>query len=71
MIWLGDFNDINENKEKEGGVQRSETCFSLFRSMISVNGLHDLKSIGRLYTRNVNRSKYNIRSKIDRAMANM
>lgn len=54
-------------KQREGG--RRETSFSLFRSMISLNGLHDLKSIGRLYTRNVNRSKYNIRSKIDRAMA--
>lgn len=37
--------------------------------MISISGLHDLKSIGGFYTWNGHRSKYNIRSRIDRAMA--
>lgn len=67
---LGEFNDIKDNKEKDGGVQRSEVSFSLFRTMISVIGVHDLKSIGGFYTWNGNRPKYNIRTRIDRAMAN-
>lgn len=68
-LMLGDFNDIKDNKEKEGGVLRPKASFSLFRSMISICGLQDLKSIGGYYTWNGNRSKYNIKSRIDRAMA--
>lgn len=66
---IGDFNDIKGNHEKEGGVTRSEASFALFRSMISISRLHDLKSIGGYFTWNGHRSKYNIRSRIDRAMA--
>lgn len=66
---LGDFNDIKDNTEKEGGVRRSEASFSLFRTLISVTGVQDLKTIGGLYTWNGNRSKYNIRTRNDRAMA--
>lgn len=55
---------------QEGGVRRSEASFSLFRTLISVTGVvQDLKTIGGLYTWNGNRSKYNIRTRIDRAMA--
>lgn len=68
-LMVGDFNDIKDNTEKQGGAIRSEASFSLFRSMISVSGLHDLKCIGGFYTWNGNRSKYKIQSRIDRAMA--
>lgn len=68
-LMMEDFNDIKGNHEKEGGVIRSEASFSLFRSMISISGLHDLKSIGGYFTWNGHRAKYNIRSRIDRAMA--
>ncbi|OAP07096.1 hypothetical protein AXX17_AT3G36950 [Arabidopsis thaliana] len=43
---LGDFNDVKSNDEKMGGPKRSEASFNLFRRMLSVSGLHDIKTMG-------------------------
>ena len=39
----GDFNDIPDNSEKEGGPTRCEGSFIPFRSFVSTNGLWDVK----------------------------
>lgn len=69
-LMLGDFNEIKSNDEKEGGIIRSEASFFLFRSMISISGMHDLKTIGGYFTWIGNRAHYHIKSRIDRTMAN-
>ncbi|CAH2047120.1 unnamed protein product, partial [Thlaspi arvense] len=60
---LGDFNNI-------GGTLRSESSFSLFRSLFSVCGLQALKTMRGKYTWTGTRHSYSIKSKIDRAVAN-
>lgn len=39
----GDFNDIIDNGEKSGGVERAEGTFGAFRTFISRNDLFDIK----------------------------
>ena len=39
----GDFNDILDNTEKEGGLERFEGSFIPFRNFVSINGLWDVK----------------------------
>lgn len=48
LPWLlsGDFNEILNNSEKEGGPLRWEGSFTAFRSFVSHNGLWDLKHSG-------------------------
>ncbi|KAF3578110.1 hypothetical protein DY000_02029573 [Brassica cretica] len=69
-IPIGDFNDIKRREEKQGGLTRSVGSFSLFNRMLSVLGLHDLKTLGGRFTWLGRRSKYTIMSRIDRAVAN-
>lgn len=69
-LMVGDFNDIKNRTEKQGGLLRSVGSFSLFNHMISVLGLHDIKSIGGKYIWIGKRSRYSIMTRIDRAMAN-
>lgn len=42
----GDFNDITENSEKQGGPERLEASFSDFRTFLSEGDLYDLQHCG-------------------------
>ena len=42
----GDFNDMLNNQEKEGGVERTEGSFVDFRTFVSENDLYDLYHSG-------------------------
>lgn len=68
-LLVGDFNDI-KNGEKKGGIIRSIMSCSLFNRLISILGVHDIKTLGGKYTWMGKRSKYTIMSRIDRALAN-
>lgn len=39
----GDFNEITDNSEKAGGLERPESSFSAFRSFLSSCDLFDIK----------------------------
>ncbi|KAL0864587.1 hypothetical protein Bca101_043705 [Brassica carinata] len=69
-VLVGDFNDIKARKEKKGGVYRSVASFSLFNQMLSILGVHDIKTIGGKFTWVGKRSKYSIMTRIDRVFAN-
>ncbi|CAH2079493.1 unnamed protein product [Thlaspi arvense] len=69
-LMLGDFNDIISSDKKKGGPPRSESSFSLFRNMLYVCGLHDLKTTGGKYTWAGIRHSHTVKSKIDRVVAN-
>jgi hypothetical protein len=71
--WLviGDFNEILEQSEKEGGIQRREAQMDLFRNTLENCQLSDLGFIGPKFTW-VN-SRFDgtfIRERLDRAVAN-
>ncbi|KAG2303409.1 hypothetical protein Bca52824_032060 [Brassica carinata] len=70
--WLltGDFNEILNNQEKEGGPERWEGSFTAFRSFVSHNGLWDLKHSGNHLSWRGSRHTHFIRSRLDRAMSN-
>ncbi|KAG5414824.1 hypothetical protein IGI04_002391 [Brassica rapa subsp. trilocularis] len=58
-LLVGDFNDI-KNGEKKGGIIRSIMSCSLFNRLISILGVHDIKTLGGKYTWMGKRSKYTI-----------
>jgi len=66
---LGDFNDVKSNDEKMGGPKRSEASFNLFRRMLSVSGLHNIKTMGGKYTWAGQRYSHAIQTRIDRVVA--
>lgn len=70
--WLiaGDFNDLLDNSEKEGGPARWEGSFLSFRSFVSQMGLWDLPHSGNHLSWRGTRYSYFIQSRLDRAMAN-
>lgn len=70
--WLimGDFNEIKNNDEKEGGPTRPERSFTDFRRMIASCDFHDLKSIGNKFSWYGKRHTHDIRCCLDRSMAN-
>ncbi|WZY87924.1 hypothetical protein YC2023_044659 [Brassica napus] len=72
LPWLlaGDFNEILDNSEKEGGPARWEGSFTTFRSFVSQNGLWDLNHSGNHLSWRGSRYSHFIRSRLDRAMAN-
>lgn len=63
------FNDIKRKEEKQGGITRSVGSFSFFNRMLSLLGLHDIKTLGRRYNWLGKRSKFTIMSRIDGAVA--
>lgn len=69
-LLIGDFNDIRTIKEKKGGITRSNASCSLFNKLLSVLGVHDIKTLGGRFTWMGRRSKYTIMSRIDRTLAN-
>ncbi|KAH0902445.1 hypothetical protein HID58_041948, partial [Brassica napus] len=66
----GDFNDIKRSGEKQEGIPRTVRSCSCFTRMLTVLGLHDVKTLGGRFTWFGKRSNYSIMSKIDRAVAN-
>ncbi|KAG7583573.1 hypothetical protein ISN44_As08g030850 [Arabidopsis suecica] len=66
---LGDFNEIKSNMEKQGGPSRPEWQFTNFRRMLTISGLHEIKTFGGVYTWIGNRSSGTIKSRLDRAVA--
>ncbi|KAL0740038.1 hypothetical protein Bca4012_081551 [Brassica carinata] len=71
--WLitGDFNDLLDNDEKEGGPLRWEGSFLSFRNFVSQNGLWDLQFSGNSLSWRGTRYSHFIQSRLDRAMANI
>ncbi|KAF2579361.1 hypothetical protein F2Q68_00001508 [Brassica cretica] len=69
-VIIGDFNDIKRSEEKQGGIPRTVRSCSCFTRMLTVLGLHDVKTLGGRFTWFGKRSNYSIMSKIDRAVAN-
>lgn len=71
--WLitGDFNNLLDNDEKEGGPLRWEGSFLSFRNFVSQNGLWDLQFSGNSLSWRGTRYTHFIQSQLDRAMANL
>jgi len=68
--WLltGDFNDILDNSEKQGGPLRWEGSFLVFRSFVSQNGLWDIKHSWNPFSWRGTRYSHFIKSRLDRAL---
>ena len=49
-LMIGDFNDIKNNAEKQGGVIRSAKSFTQFNRLLAILGMQDLRTIGEKYT---------------------
>lgn len=67
----GDFNDLLDNDEKEGGPLRWEGSFLSFRNFVSQNGPWDLQFSGNSLSWRGTRYSHFIQSRLDRAMANL
>lgn len=67
----GDFNDIINNEEKQGGPQRPEGSFTNFRSFLSKGDLYDLKHSGDPLSWRGVRNTHVVRCLLDRAIANI
>ncbi|KAL2920670.1 hypothetical protein RDABS01_012161, partial [Bienertia sinuspersici] len=70
IVFFGDFNEIINEREKEGGVPRSERCIDGFRELIDDCSLHDLVYQGSCFTwqRGVTMETL-IRERLDRFLA--
>lgn len=70
----GDFNDLLNNSEKEGGAERAEGTFIDMRSFYSEGDLYDLRHSGDFLswrgTRGSGDDTYLVRCRLDRAAAN-
>lgn len=53
-----------------GGPSRPESSFTLFKQMLNISGLHEVKMIGGKFTWVGQMHKYTVRTKIDIVMAN-
>lgn len=53
---MGDFNEIIDNSEKQGGTIRPESSFVDFRSFLSESNLYDLPHSGNFYSWRLDRS---------------
>lgn len=67
----GDFNDILNNSEKDGGPSRCEGSFIPLRSFVSTNGLWDVKHTGNELSWRGRRHTHDIKSRLDRTLANL
>lgn len=74
MPWLctGDFNEILNHHEKEGGVPRSQVCLDNFKQALEDCDLLDLGFTGDVFTwrNNHHNSDDYIKERLDRAVAN-
>ena len=70
--WLitGDYNELLDNSEKEGGPPRWEGSFVAFRSFVTQAGLWDVPFSENSLSWCGVRYNYLIHSRLDRAMAN-
>ena len=66
----GDFNEILDNSEKQGGPERPERSFVEFRFLLSECGLFDLKHTGNFLSWRGVRHSHLVKCRLDRAMAN-
>lgn len=66
----GDFNDLLDNDEKEGGPRRWEGSFVAFRSFVTQTGLWDIPHTGNHLSWRGTRYNHAIQSRLDRAMGN-
>ncbi|KAL0408772.1 UNVERIFIED_CONTAM: hypothetical protein Sradi_1811600 [Sesamum radiatum] len=72
--WLcaGDFNEILEHAEKEGGPMRAEWQIRNFRNCLSECELHDLRFKGTSFTWcNNQQEPFTVRERLDRACSNL
>ena len=70
--WLltGDFNDIIDNSEKDGGPTRAEGTFIDFRTFMSECDLYDLRHSGNFLSWRGVRHSHTVHCRLDRAMSN-
>ncbi|KAF8048826.1 hypothetical protein N665_2389s0003 [Sinapis alba] len=70
--WLlvGDFNEILNNSEKEGGPAREESSFTDFRNMFITCNLRDVRSVGDKFSWVGKRKTHVIKCCLDRVVAN-
>ncbi|CAA7062291.1 unnamed protein product [Microthlaspi erraticum] len=66
----GDFNDIINNSEKEGGPIRDEGTFSDFRTFLSEGDLYDLRHSGCCLSWRGRRNNHLVKTRLDRALSN-
>lgn len=69
-LLTGDFNDIIDNSEKEGGPVRAEGPFIDFRTFMSQCDLYDLRHSGNHLSWRGVRHTHTVHCKLDRAMSN-
>lgn len=67
---IGDFNDLINNEEKDGGPARPEGSFTDLRSFFSEGDLFDLQHSGDFLSWRGKRWDYLVRCRLDRAVAN-
>ncbi|KAL1208842.1 hypothetical protein V5N11_010520 [Cardamine amara subsp. amara] len=70
--WLltGDFNDIVDASEKQGGPCRSEGSFTDLRTLMAECDLYDLKYMGNCLSWRGQRYNHLVKCRLDRVMAN-
>ncbi|CAA7028387.1 unnamed protein product [Microthlaspi erraticum] len=66
----GDFNEIMDNSEKQGGPPRSEASFGDFREFLSKNDLYDIQHTGNSLSWRGVRGTHLVHSRLDRALSN-
>lgn len=67
----GDFNEIIDNSEKNGGPERAEGTFCAFRTFLSENRLFDLKHSGSFLSWRGKRHSHLVQCRLDRSMSNI
>lgn len=67
-LLIGDFNDILDRSEKQGGNVRSERSMLDFRSFVADNRLLDLGFVGHPFTWRNRRQEGGIQERLDRAL---
>ena len=66
----GDFNEIIDNSEKNGGIVRPEGTFYAFRTFLSQDDLSDIKHFGNCLSWRGKRNSHLVQCRLDRAMCN-
>ncbi|CAA7058840.1 unnamed protein product [Microthlaspi erraticum] len=66
----GDFNDIIDNSEKEGGVIRAEGTFGDFRTFLSEGDLFDLRHSGNFLSWRGKRNDHLVHCRLDKSLSN-
>lgn len=66
----GDFNDLIDNYEKDGGPQRAEGTFGDFSTFLSEGDLYDLRHSGNCFSWIGRRNEHLVKCRLDRALSN-